>query len=247
MKPHMFAIFPLAALALSTTFASADTAKPIRHVVYHFDVSMRSTLTTHSSGIDDGTGASGMADYSGGSADKGTIAFDVMQAGSDGGLAVQVSEAAQNTRSAAATTCVVYNDGRLICDPNGKVNEEEMALLQVAGRNFVDPTQFDAHKHWKVSGASGPYTTSTDYTMTGGDPAGIVAIALQRVDKVDGAQGYNATTDGTLLYDMPLSIPTSLKEDTVMRQSRGMGQDNRVDTHITLNLLSDSLANAKKP
>ncbi|MDQ2873063.1 MAG: hypothetical protein M3R35_08055 [Candidatus Eremiobacteraeota bacterium] len=246
MKPQIFVIFPLAALALTATLASADPAKPVRHVVYHFDVSMTSTLTTHSSGVDDGTGGSGLADYSGGSADKGTIALDVLQVGSDGGLAVQVTETAQNNRSAKATTCLVYNDGRLNCDPNGKVNEEEMALLQVASRDFVDPTQFDAHKHWRVGGSSNGFTTSTDYTLTGGDPAGVVTIALQRVDKVEGAQGYNATTDGTVTYDVPLSIPTAVKEDAVMRQNRGMGQDNRVDTHITLNLISDSLANAKK-
>lgn len=245
MKPQFFAVVPLVALVLSVAPAAADGQKPIRHLVYQFDVSIQSTLTAHSSGIGDGTGGSGLANYGGTTADKGTIALDVMQAGTDGSLTVQVSENAQNARSAKPTICAIYGDGRLICDPNGKVNEEEAALLQVAGRGFVDPTQFDANRHWKVGGSGNGYSTTTDYTMTGGDPAKSVTISMQKVDKMDGAQGFNATTDGTISYDMPLSVPTGVKEETVTRQSQGMGQDNRVDTHITLALVTDSLKTAK--
>ncbi|HEY8313661.1 MAG TPA: hypothetical protein VIG51_05755 [Candidatus Baltobacteraceae bacterium] len=245
MKPHFFAVIPLTALVLTAGIAVADGPKPIRHLAYHFDVSVISTLTSHSSGIGDGTGGSGLANYSGGQSDKGTITLDVMQAAADGGLTVQVAENALNSRSAKSTLCVVYGDGRMICDPNGKITEEEQALLQAAGRNFVDPTQFDAKKHWRVAGGQNGFTTATDYTMTAGDPTKVVTISLQRVDKMDGAQGYNATTDGFISYNMPLSVPTAIKEDTVMRQSQGMGQDNRVDTHVSMNLLTDSMQVAK--
>ncbi|MGZ3499175.1 MAG: hypothetical protein ACXWNK_04840 [Vulcanimicrobiaceae bacterium] len=232
---------------MTTAIAFAVDQKPVRHLVYKFDVGIESTLTARSSGIGDGTGGSGVANYTGGNSDQGTITLDVLQVANDGtnALTVQISEQARNTRTAKPTLCVVYPDTHMICDPNGKINEEEAALLQVAGRNFVDPLQFDAHKHWKVGGSGNGFSSSTDFTLTGGDPSSVVTITLQRLDKLEGAQGYNSVTDGTLSYNMPLSVPTAVKEDTVMRESKGMGQDNRVDTHVSLSLVSDSQQPAK--
>lgn len=219
---------------------SSASSAPLRHVVYNFTVSVRSNLTIHDSGIGS-TNATGSDAFGGTVMDRGTIAIDVLQAARDGGLSVQIREDAQNTRTAKPATCAVYGDGRVICDPQASVNPEEQALLLAFGRGFVDPSKFDAKNHWRQSAAGSGYSTASDYTVASGDVGGVVTIVLQRTDKMGGPQGYDAVTDGTITYNVPLSVPVGLKEDTIMRQSHGIGQDNRVDTSVTLALASDSM------
>ncbi len=217
----------------------------MRHLAYSFDISITSELTVQSSGIDEaGGGGSGVSHYAAGNSDKGTITVDIMGVQPDTGLIVSVAEQGRGNRSAEPATCVVYGIGSVVCDPNAKVNEEEMSLLRVLGRNFVNTSTIDAKRHWQnvANGAGGKEVN--DYTISSDNHDGLLGIDFQRVLTVEGASGYRADTHGSLSYNEKLSVPTQVKEDTVTRTHVGQGQDNRVEQQLTLNLTTDSLAQA---
>jgi hypothetical protein len=69
-----------------------------------------------------------------------------------------------------------------------------------------------------------------------------VPITYQRVLKVQGASGFDATTDGSLTYNQKLSVPVVIKEDTTTRKNTGMGNYDTNRQQITLTLTGDSLA-----
>lgn len=167
----------------------------------------------------------------------------MLQVQPDNGLVVNVSEQSRGDRNAEPAMCVVYGVGSVICDSSKKINEEEMSLLRLLGRGFVNPSTIDAKHHWPYDAPTPQAKESNDHTIVGahGD---LTDIALQRVLTVTGAQGYVSTTDGSLSYDQKRSAPTKVQEDTVTRQHVDMGQDNRTETQLTLTLQPDSLASS---
>lgn len=236
-----FSISLAAALALASSTAFADAPKPIRHLVYKFDVTLSTTSTVHDSGLDGGP-ESGSVDYHAGSTDQGQITVDVLQVQPDTGLVVQVSEQALNRRNSVPTMCVVYGTGTVICDQTkGGVNEEESSLLRFLGRNFVNPALIDKNKHWQTTASDAQSKETNDFTL--GQASGdTVPITYQRVLKVQGASGFDATTDGSLTYNQKLSVPVVIKEDTTTRKNTGMGNYDTNRQQITLTLTGDSLA-----
>jgi hypothetical protein len=240
---HLFLAFALLC-GLASAAASAQQ-KPMRHLAYSFDISITQDRTVHNSGIDDAGGAgTGMTHYGAGNSDKGSITVDVMGVQPDTGLIVNIAEQGRGDRSAAPAMCVVYGIGLVNCEPNAKVNEEEMSLLRVLGRNFVNPATIDNRHHWQnvESGAGGKEIN--DYTIARDDNNGVLSIDFQRQLTVEGAAGYRADTTGNIAYNQRLSVPTLVKEDTVTRQHLGEGQDDRVEQQLTLTLTTDSLAQA---
>lgn len=231
-----------AALALTAGPVLADGAAPIRHLVYKFDVTLDTTSTVHDSGIGGDGPVSGSSDYRAGASDEGQIAVDVMQVQPDSGLVVQVSEQARNRRDAAPTMCVIYGSSAVICDQtHGALNEEESSLLRFLGRNFVNPATLDSKNHWQYAASDSQSQETSDYTL--GKASGeTVPVTYQRVLKVAGVNGFNATTDGTLTYNQKLSVPVSVKEDTTTRKQTGMGNYDTTRQQITLTLTGDSLA-----
>ena len=240
-----FSIPLAAAIALTAGTASAmDTAKPVRHLVYTFDVTLSTTSTVHDSGIGGDGDATGSANYRAGNTDQGTINVDVLQVQPDSGLVVQISEQARNNRSAVPTMCVVYGNSAVICDQShGQLNEEESSLLRFLGRNFVNKSQLDAKNHWRYSASDAQSQETNDFTL-GTATGDTLPITYQRVLKVQGVHGFNATTDGTLTYDEKMSVPVNIKEETITRRDTGMGNYDTVQQQMTLTLSTDSLAQA---
>jgi hypothetical protein len=231
--------------ALACGIAPAQ-GKPIRHLVYKFDVTFTTDETVHDSGIGGGP-ASGMAENYAGQSDEGQIIVDVVQVQPDTGLVVQISEYGRNRRNAVQTECVVYGsaaNGNVVCDQSkGEVNEEEMSLLRLLGRSFIDRSLIDLHQHWETSQSSPDVTETNDYTIAKED-AGIMSIDFVRVLKVSGAQRFDATSHGSLVYDSKLSVPTSVKEETVTRKHIDQTRDDRISQQITLTLTTDSMRSA---
>lgn len=237
------ALFPVPALAVTTT---KDT--PQRHLVYTFTYGVSTDTQMHSSGIatttDTGTSGSnpsGITDYTGGSSDKGTITVDVMHEQPDSGLVVVISEQAQDTRKAAPTTCVVFSDTTLICDPNKKVNAEELTLLRFLGTHFVDPNNLDAKSHWHVE-RDGQVTTSADYTISK-NANGAMTIDEVRLVKIISSSPLTTNVNSTIGYDFTKSIPTAVTEYSIERSEQGE-KYNTVKSETVLTLQSDSLATA---
>jgi hypothetical protein len=248
-----FAVGLIVMFATSITVASADGSppKPVRHLVYAFTYTNTSDLTVHDSGISNGDAGpggaaptSGIQDSFAGNSDKGEVTVDVMRVQPDSGLVVIVSEQARETRSAEPTTCVVYGNTNVICDPNKKINSEEFVLLRLLGTNFVDPAQIDSKNHWRVENTGQQIASVTDYSI-GKNDAGIMHISGTWVLKQIGAQPFTTTTDGSIVYDFGRTLPTSIVEDATTREQRQMGQYNVVRTQTSLTLTTDSAA--KKP
>ena len=234
-----FVLGVAAASLLSATSALAVDTKPVRHLVYSFDVNFTTTSTVHDSGI--GGGGSGSTDYHGGNMDQGQIVVDVLTVQPDSGLVVNVSEQGRDTRNSAPTMCVAYGHGAVICDQtHGEVNEEEMSLLRIIGRDFINHALIDNKNHWRYEQSTPDANETNDYTIqsTQGD---VMKIAFQRYLKVHTGQAFEATTDGNITYNQKLTLPTSLTEDTVTRKNTGAGNYDRIEQRITLNLTSDSM------
>lgn len=242
MNRHLHMICAFALLSGLASAGASAQQKPMRHLAYTFDITITSERTVHDSGI--GSGGSGIAHYGGGNSDKGTIAVDVMGVQPDTGLIVSVSEQGRADRTAEPATCVVYGIGSVICDPNAKVNEEEMSLLRVLGRDFINTSTIDNKHHWQNVVSNGNAKETNDYTISSDNHDGMLGIDFERALTVEGAGGYRSDTRGSLSYNQKLSVPTQLKEDTVTRTTLGQGQDDRTERQLTLSLTTDSLAQA---
>jgi len=227
------ALAPIVALA-----AAGGPAKPLRHLAYSFTYTETSDRTQHDSGI--GGPASGMADSKTGSSDKGEILVDVMGAAKDTSLVVSISEKARDARSAAPVTCAAFSNTNVICENGKKVNDEELAVLRLLGAKFINTDLIDEKNHWNFGWTSDQLDRSVDFTVNANDN-NMLKITEARVEKVKGAQGYTASLDGKITYNLTKVVPVSIEEDTTTRQSIGMGDYDTARTQISLTLESDSL------
>ncbi len=245
------------ALAGSGLRASADPAPaaappaPIRHLVYSFTYGTSTDLEVHSSGIGGGGmgaesgsgnmsgGGSGTSDFTGGVGDQGTIQVDVLREQPDHGLVVSVSEDAQHTRSAPAATCVVYGNTMTICDPNKKINEEELTAMSFLGTNFIDPALIDNDKHWRIQDTSPQYSMISDFTIQS-NTNGAMSINEVRQTKETGSHVQTTNANGTIAYDFNKQVPTAVNEYEIARQQQGSDQYLTQKTQTILHLTSDS-------
>ena len=216
--------------------AQAVATKPIRHLVYGFTLSIASDLTLHDSGFSSGTG---ITDDLASADDQGTITVNVLQVAADGGLVVNVSEHARNTRSAKPALCAVYGDGGALCAAGAKVNAEEFALLRLVGALAPASSEF-THRHWQEIATGPGFKETSDFTVTK-NAGGMLTVALQRVATATGVHGFTAATTGTIYYNLPLTVPTTLDQTTVTRSQRGMGREDTVTTQMSLRLNTDSM------
>jgi hypothetical protein len=224
--------------------ALAQSAAPLRHLVYTFTFGTTNDTQMHESGMNEsgGTASSGIQDFNGSASDKGTIAVDVLREEPDTGLVVSVSEQAQTSRSSPAATCVVYSDTTVICDPNKKINAEELTLLRFLGGRFIDPNQVDARSHWHVE-REGKVSTIADYTISKND-AGMLSISETRVVKEQSAHAQTTTIDSTIGYNLNRVVPTSISEQATLRSEQS-DQYVTVTSQTVLTLQTDSMAAAK--
>ncbi len=222
--------------------AFAQAAKPVRHLVYAFTWGTTTDLQMQNSGMTEsgGTAGAGMSDFGGGNAEKGTIAVDVIREQPDRGLVISVSEQAQAQRSSPPATCVVFGNTNVICDPNAKINPEEVELVRLLGPGFIDPTQIDPKNHWQVRQANPDYDTVSDFTIAS-NVNGIVKVEESRTVTGTTARPYTRSVTETIGYDINRTLPTSVTEDTTER-SEGTNQYQTIKSQTTLQLASDSLA-----
>jgi hypothetical protein len=241
------ALFPISA------FAQTSAAAPQRHLVYSFTWGVSNDTQMHTSGMGSegmadpgGAGiagasnsASGMVDYTGGNSDKGTITVDVTREQPDSGLVVSVSEQGQDTRKAPPATCVVYSDTTIVCDPNKRVNAEELTLLRFLGAHFVDPNNLDSKQHWRVE-REGAISTTADYTIAKNDN-GQLTIDEVRVVNESGARPLRSDVNTTIGYDFNRTVPTTIDEYMIQRSEQGE-QYKTIKSQTVLTLQTDSLA-----
>lgn len=222
--------------------ASAQAAKPVRHLVYAFTWGTSTDLQMQNSGMTEhgGTSGSGMSDFGGGTQDKGTITVDVIREQPDRGLVIAVSEQAQGQRSAPPATCVVFGNTNVVCDPNAKVTVEELSLIRLLGPTFVDATQIDSKQHWRVAENTPDFSTASDFTIAQ-NADGVLKILETRTVSGTGSRPYTRQINSTIAYDTKRTVPTSVSEDSTERSERA-NQYETIKSQTTLQLESDSLA-----
>ncbi|MBV8148466.1 MAG: hypothetical protein JO092_05185 [Candidatus Eremiobacteraeota bacterium] len=239
-------LLPCNALAQTPAPPPQTAAAPLRHLVYSFTWGNSNDTQMSNSGMNasGGTAGSGMEDFGGTAADKGTIVVDVLREQTDSGLVVSVSEQAQTRRSAPPATCVVYSDTTVLCDPNKQINAEEFTLLRFLGAHFVDPNQLDAKHHWHVE-RQGRVSTVADYTISKNDFSGNLGIDEVRLIKEQGSRSQTTTINSTIGYDFAHVIPTSISEFSTLRNQQS-DQYVTVTTQTVLKLQTDSMAAVTK-
>ena len=234
----------LAALALGAT----PSSPPVRVLVYTFTYTNFTTETIHDSGINAPAfhaPVSGVAESRAADSDLGTITVEVLRVQPDTGLIVSVAEDAHGHRSARPATCVVYGNTNVICDPDVRVNTEELSLLRLLGSNFVDTNQIDAKNHWRVDQSGNRMSDVADFSIDKNQD-GMLKISSTRILRETDAIGFVSTTNGTISYDWGRLVPTSVVDDETIRQPGSLDRYSTVRTQTSLTLIRDSAA-AKTP
>ncbi len=166
--------------------------------------------------------------------------MEVVRQQTDGGLIVSISEQGEQTRRAPPATCVAYPNTHVICDPNVTVNPEEYTLLRFLGRNFVDPNELDASRHWSVTQNTSASDVRADYTI-GSNSNGIMQISETR--KIRPPSGSDTTDVQTkIAYDFARAVPTNIDEYVTQRQDNGASGTTTTIYQTTLGLLTDTVA-----
>ncbi len=236
----MLSTFVLVAVA-----TQAAGAKPIRHLDYHFGISVQTTDTHHVSGIGSGP-ISGVLNSNTSGSTEGSISVDVVGLRADGGLVVNVLETSRQIPHPDSVQCITWGVGTVVCEPGKHASPEEQALLRYLGRYFVNPAMIDQNNDWKIGTSAKDESETSDYHIASNE-GGVMAISFQRVSTMPGVQGFTATTDGKLTYDSNLSVPRAISEDTLLRTSLvngnvEQGGYEQVRTMLNLQLLDDSMA-----
>jgi hypothetical protein len=238
------AVVAIAGALVSTTSAT-HAYTSLKELVYAFTYGSEQDVSARDQQMNIDIGGQGMTSgishYHGSLTDKGTIKVDILSQQPDQGLVVSISEQGENTRRAPPATCVVYGDTRVICDPSKTVYPEEYTLLRFLGPNFIDPSQFDANKHWSVSQHGSVVAVKADYTVTGSDN-GTMEISESR--KIVPNAGGSLTTDiqTKLGYNVANSVPTSIDEYVTQRQDNGVSGTTTTIYQTTLHLLTHPAA-----
>jgi hypothetical protein len=228
------AILVVAALA-SVAAARADTP-PLRHLVYSFTFESKQNGSTPND-----PGTTGASTYTGNLDDTGTITVDVLREAPDRGLVVVVSEKGDRSRSGEATTCAVYGNTNVACDPSKKVNREELSLLRFLGANFLDPARLEGKQHWSVSEKKPSDTMSADYTIDKSDGDVMSMGETRHVE--DTSQGVT-TFDAETKIDYVASrlLPITIDEYATEQRHAGVNGIYTTVYQTTLKLVSDSMA-----
>lgn len=231
----------LAALLLAATAVTSASAAG-RALVYNFTfgVDNQTTEAASANGFGSGPGVfepiadtNGRNEYNGKASDRGQIFVDVKGIEPDGGLVVEVSEKAQNRRSAGAVPCVVYASTNVRCG-EGMVNPEEIAVIRTFSPHFFDASQLDAKGHWQIENRDAG--VKIDFTAT---PAsdGLFQITSERNETLGGQNRGSVVTSAKYVYDPTRYVPNSLTEYATYRQSTATGAFSTTTVNVTAQLV----------
>jgi hypothetical protein len=228
--------------------SNASALSTMGTLVYNFTYSTKQDTTARDSSTNveganalglSGEQSNGMSHYGGALNDKGTMTVALVKQQSDGALVVMISEQGENVRRAPAAECVVYGNTHVICDPNKTVYSEEYTLLRFLGRNFVDPSQLDAKKHWAITQNGGGLDIQADYTIAG-NSNGKMQIDETRSLRQPGGGSLTTDVQAKIGYDFAQSLPTSVDEYVTQRQDNGVTGTTTTIYQTTLNLVTNT-------
>jgi hypothetical protein len=226
----------VAAAALASAAAARADTPPLRHLVYTF------TFESKQNGsVPNDPGSTGATTYTGNLDDTGTITVDVLREAPDRGLVVVVSEHGNNTRTGEATTCAVYGNTNVACEPGKRVNREELTLLRFLGATFLDPARLEGKQQWSVSDKRPGDTMSASYRIDKSD-GDVMAVSETRhvEDTSQGVTTFDAETKFN--YVASRLLPTTIDEYATEQRHAGVNGVYTTVYQTTLKLESDSMA-----
>jgi len=248
------ALVPLVVIAvlLPCRADAVEALRPLRTLTFDCAVSVSSRRETPSDAQTSriarmGKGFAVVSDKSGSGEDdvatkldaKGSISVDVLSATDDAGLVLEVAEdAAERTRP--KVRIVLGPDGMLLYDPANAVNltEEEVAVVRWLARGFYGDHPRDPGTAWTVDQSANGHVDLEHYRVLSHD-RDRVTLGYALEEKAGGASGYDATREGSLVYDTVLVVP--VKATFLSSSRRQIGPTlNTTRSTITLTLTADS-------
>ena len=171
----------------------------------------------------------------------GTIQVAVVEATTDAGLVLDVSEnATQRVRPVARIA--VASDGSMFFDPKVAENltEEEVALVRWMARGFYGEHPTDPGTGWVVDTSTDGRTDIERYRVLSKE-ANRVTLDYELEEKAAGVTGYEASRAGSLVYDRTLLVPVNATFRSESRRDAN-GAYVHTSTSIVLTLIADSFA-----
>jgi hypothetical protein len=217
--------------------ASGATPQPMRTLTYDIDVTIGTVRTLRVDAI--GSAGSGVSNTGAAIETRGTITIDVIAATTDGGLVVDVVENSPN-RSRPKVRIAIAKTGDLTYDPklSENVTEEEDALVRWLARGFYGQGTEAQGSNWSVDRSHGDVKGLEHYQTKSVD-AGQVTLDYKAETEVRGAQGFDMTRIGSLVYDTKMVVPTTVSYQEVTHSSR-MGNYDTITVSLNMKLAKDT-------
>jgi hypothetical protein len=231
----------LPAFAASSSATDAQL-KPLRTLTYALEMTIGNVREMHVDAI--GSAGSGVSNAGAALESKGTINVDVIAVTADGGLVVDVSENASN-RSHAKVRVAIAKDGAISYDPKQQENVtvEEFALLGWLSRGFYAAPPDPPGTAWDTDVGGQGVTGKNHYRVlsVNGDT---VTLDCKTEERKGGADSFDMTRIGTVVYDMKMVAPRSASYQEVNHSQR-LGHYDTTTVSVSLKLANDTFG--KKP
>jgi hypothetical protein len=175
---------------------------------------------------------------------KGSISVAVLSATDDAGLIVEVAENADQ-RTQPKVKIALGPDGTLFYDPanGGNLTEEEVALVRWLARGFYGDHPREPGTAWTVDQSTNGHVDVEHYRVLSRDHDRVTLnYALE--EKAGGATGYDASREGSLVYDTALVVPVKATFMSSARRQIGATLSTTRST-ITLTLTADSFSSLR--
>jgi hypothetical protein len=229
------AAFAVTCLAPVATRADGEaSAKPLRHLRYNVSVGIHTNQrsTNFNGPVVTGNDLSTVS---------GSIDADVVGLAANEALVFRISESADN-RKEPPVKVGVLSQGQLSVDPkdSGNLNDEEMALLSLLGRGVVANHDLSTGAEWRLSNSAGLSNDTTTYRVVSLVGESQVNLEVERTVKVEGAQPFDVTAHGKVLYDYKRSVPLSAQLSQRIHM-RGSDALTTTDMSFEYHLTEDSL------
>ncbi len=228
--------------AFAASTSGAEAAKPLRTLTYDLEMTIGNVREIRVDAI--GTSGSGITNTGAALESKGSISVDVIAVTADGGMVVDVAENASN-RSHAKVRVAIAKSGSVVYDPkqSDNVTVEEFALMSWLARGFYAPPADPPGTTWDTDASAQGVTGKTHYRVVSvnGD---IVTLDCKTEQRSGGANSFDMTRTGTLVYDMKMVVPRSATYQEINHSQR-MGHYDTTNVSVALKLANDSFA--KKP
>lgn len=246
------------ALLLPLAAGARDALRPLRTLTFDCTVSVADvretpgdTQASHWIRLARGTTAATSPTGTGVSEDsrqidvKGSITVAVLSATEDdAGLIVEVTENAAE-RSRAKVEVAIGPDGGFSYRAADGVNltEEEIAVVRWLARGFYGDHPREPGTAWTVDQSVNGRVDIEHYKVLSRD-RDRVTLDYALVEKEAGVTGYDATREGSLVYDTALIVPVKATFQSSSRRLVGPTMST-VRSRVTLTLTADSFGHLR--